>query len=131
VSWGDSGDAAAFSEVSGLASHLEPIDFREGDEPTTVRRVAGARKSGNVVLKRGIVPRGDRFWDWWEGAQSGRVERRPVVVTLLDEAGDALVRWEISGAWPVKLDGPSPDAEGDEIAVESIELAYERIKIAD
>jgi phage tail-like protein len=115
--------------VTGLASELEPIDFREGEAEAP--RMVGTHKPGNVVLKRGIVLRESGFWDWWPGALSGPTDRRTVLVTLLDEAGDPLVSWEIAGAWPVKLDGPGPGTKGDEVAVETLELAYEHIRVLD
>ncbi len=46
---------AGFSEVSGLTTDTNVIEYREGDEVTTVRKLAGLIKYTNIVLKRGYT----------------------------------------------------------------------------
>ncbi|HSP71647.1 MAG TPA: phage tail protein [Gaiellaceae bacterium] len=130
VSWGDSGNTSSFSEVSGLTLESEPIEYRSGDDITlTVRKVPGLRKYGNVTLKRGIMTSQNGFWEWWNTIQSGTVQRRTVTISLLNEEHKPVMTWEIQQAWPVKVEGPSLNAKGNEIAIETLEFAHEGMKV--
>jgi phage tail-like protein len=130
VSWGDSNTTVAFSEVSGLTLESEPIEYRGGDDITlTVRKIPGLKKYGNVTLKRGVMTSENGFWEWWNTIQSGTVERRTVTISLLNEKHEPVMTWEIQQAWPVKVEGPSLNAKGNEIAVETLEFAHEGMKV--
>jgi phage tail-like protein len=130
VSWGDSNNTVNFSEISGLTVETEPIEYRGGaDQTLTVRKIPGLKKYGNITLKRGIVEKENGFWDWWNTIQAGAVERRDVIISLMNEKHEAVMNWEIQEAWPVKVEGPSLNATGNEIAVETMEFAHEGARI--
>jgi conserved hypothetical phage tail region protein len=130
VSWGDSNNTVNFSEVSGLTLESEPIEYRGGADITmTVHKIPGLRKYGNVTLKRGLVAKENGFWEWWNTIQSGTVQRRTVTVSLLNEEHKPVMNWEIQQAWPVKVEGPSLNATGNEIAVETLEFAHEGMTV--
>ena len=130
VKWGDSNNTVNFSEVSGLTMESEPIEYRGGaDQTLTVRKIPGLKKFGNVTLKRGIVPNENGFWDWWNTIKSGVVARRTVTIALLNESHDPVTSWEIADAWPVKVEGASLNATGNEVAVETIEFAHEGMTV--
>ena len=58
--------------------------------------------------------------------------RRNVVVELLDEHHEQVIaRWKLEGAWPTRWTGPTLDASGTDVAMEEIELAYERLDWID
>lgn len=46
-------ESTSFSEASGLDLEIEqePIDYREGNEPTTVRKLNGLTKYANITLR--------------------------------------------------------------------------------
>lgn len=132
VKWGDSQNTSSFSEVSGLTMEAEAIEYRGGaDVALTVRKLPGLKKFGNVTLKRGVVPKeaGAGLFDWYNTIQAGTVTRRPVTVSLLNEKREPVMTWSISNAWPVKLEGPGLNATGNEIAIETVELAHEGVKV--
>ena len=130
VNWRDGNENVNFSEVSRLTVESEPIEYRSGNDITlTVRKIPGLKKYGNVTLKRGIVPSDNGFWVWWNTIQSGTVERRLVTISLLDEEHNPAMSWEISDAWPVKVEGPGFNSTGYEIAVETLEFAHEGMVI--
>jgi len=83
----------------------------------------GVRKYGTVTLKRGVVSLESGFWEWWNAVQSGSVDRRNLTVSLLNERHEPVMIWEIQPAWPVKVERSSLNAKGNEIAVETLELA--------
>jgi phage tail-like protein len=57
--------------------------------------------------------------------RDGSIDRRNVSITLLDEARQPVQRWVLRNAWPAKLDYSRLDARGNEVAIETLELAHE------
>jgi phage tail-like protein len=122
------GLTAAFTEVSGLDSEVEVIEAREGGE-TTPRKLPGRRKYGNIVLKRGVT-QDAQLWNWHKQVLDGNVQRRNGSVILLDEHGNDRVRWNFHDSWPCKYEGPTLNAQSNEVAIETLELAHEGIELA-
>lgn len=117
-----------FSEVSGLGISIDVIDYRNGAEPGTVRRVPGLTRFPNLILRRGIV--GDlALFRWIESVSHGRLIRADMRVTLLDESRSPAVRWKVRRAWPCKWEGPTLHSGGNEVALESVEVCHEGIEI--
>lgn len=132
VQWQDSENTTNFSEVSGLTMEAEAIEYRGGTDPSlTVRKLPGLRKFGNVTLKRGVAPResGNGLFEWFNTIGAGTVERRNVTVSLLDEERSPVMTWKMRDAWPVKVEAPSLNATGNEIAIETVEFAHEGLEI--
>jgi phage tail-like protein len=119
---------AGFSEVSGLGSETEVIEYREGNERVTVRKLAGIHKFGNVVLKRGVTANRE-LWDWRKAVIDGAPARRAVTIRLLDQSRAEEMRWALSEAWPCKWVGPALRASASEVAIETLELACEGIDL--
>jgi phage tail-like protein len=128
VEWG--GTSAGFSEVSGLTMENQPIEYRDGlmKESSPVK-MPGLQKFSNVTLKRGIVNGDNQFFEWLNSVALNKIERRDVTVSLLNENHEPVVIWKIKKAWPVKLEGPGLKAAGNEVAVESIEIAHEGLTV--
>jgi phage tail-like protein len=123
---------AAFQEVQGLDSENTPIEYREGSDKTnSVRKLPGIEKYPNLTLKRGIT--GDLYlWEWRKEVRDGGTmfpPTRDVTVQLLDEKHQPVFKWKLTNAWCSKLTGPSLNAKGNEIAIEAMELAYDRLDI--
>src|SRR6266704_5223722 len=47
---------AGFSECSGFGSEVEVIEYREGGEPTAVRKLPGRAKYPNITLRWAFPP---------------------------------------------------------------------------
>ena|SRR5689334_7117870 len=123
---------AGFEEVSGLDSGQAIIEYREGDEKTTrVRKLPGLLRYANLVLKRGVT-QDMELWQWRKQVADGEIAqaRRNGVVILLDDAGAPVARWVFVNAWPVKYEGPALNATGNEVAIETLELAHEGLERA-
>ena len=119
----------AFSECSGLSSDGDAVDYREGtDIPLNVRKLVGLRKYANIVLKRGYT-QNTELWDWYENIVNGIPDRRNGTIILMDEARNDVLRWNIENAWINKIEGPSFKANGNEIAMESVELVHEGLTL--
>ena len=125
-------EQAAFSEVTigDLAS--DPIEYREGDEARlTVRKLFGLTKYANVTLKWGITDSLE-LADWHQlvvgGATLQDDIRKTVVIRVQNEAGEDKAAFEITRAWPCKYDPTDLNGTGNEVAIDTLELANEGIR---
>ncbi len=126
----DSITRAGFRECSGLDSIQDPIEYREGNEKfLTVRKLTGLVKYSNISLKYGITSDDEDIWNWRTKAVDGKVERRDVSIVLLNDEGTEKRRWNLREAWPTKWTGASFNATGNEVAIETLEIAHEGIEI--
>lgn len=117
---------AGFSEASGIEISVEAIEYREGNDPTHVRKLPGLTKYTNITLKWGITDSKD-FYDWIYKTLSGDIVRRNMSIILINEKGEDKCRWDIVKSWPTKYTGSTFNATGNEVAFETIEIAHEGI----
>ncbi len=117
---------AGFSEATVPDSTSDVIDYREGTDPTHMRKLAGLTKHGNLTLKWGTTNSMDLF-NWRKLVIDGKIKtaRRSLAVILVDEEGNDAARWQFEGAWPSKYDAPDFTAKGNDIAIETLEIVFE------
>jgi phage tail-like protein len=118
----------SFTEASGLETEVSPIEYRNGSEDITVRKVPGLKKYTNLTLKRGITGH-IAFWNWILSAMQGQVERAEGSVVLLNENRQEVLRWNFRRGWPCKYTGPGLNAANNEIAMETLEICHEGLEI--
>ncbi len=122
----------AFSEVTGLNSETQVIEYRHGNSPVySPIKMPGITKVGNVTLKRGIFKSDNSFWVWYSSIKQNTIKRQNVVIALLDEKKTTTMQWTLTNAWPTKFSGADLKSDGNEVAVHSIELAFETLSITD
>ena len=127
VQWG--GTRIGFSKVTGLTQENQAIEYRDGSFPEySSIKMPGLRKFSNVTLKRGIVKSDNDFFKWLSTIKLNTVERRDLTISLLNETHEPVMVWKIHNAFPVKVEGPQLKASGNEVAIESIELAHEGLE---
>ncbi len=123
---------AAFQEVSGLESGIEVQTVVEGGENRFVHQLPKPVKQGTLKLKRGLTDLSSGLVTWCkatlEGDFSQRIEPKDLLIALLDNEGDPVASWSIGNAWPVKWSVGAFDAMKNEIAVETVELAFLTLK---
>ena len=107
---------------------LTPIEYRNGSEQATPRKMVGIQKYTNITLKRGISGHID-FWNWLVRAVNGQVQRTEGSIILLDENRSEVMRWNFDRAWPCKYTGPGLNAANNEIAIDTLEIAHEGLEI--
>jgi phage tail-like protein len=118
----------SFSEAMIGDTSMDPIEYRNGSEALTVRKIPGLIKIANITLKRGYT--GDlAFWNWLVEAMNGLVRRTEGSIVMLDENRREVMRWNFRRGWPCKYTGPSFNAKNNEIALESLEICHEGIEI--
>ena len=137
VSWG--GTRFGFTEVTGLDFETEVIEYREGNNPTyNKHKQPGLTKYSNVTLKRGTVLQDFEFFKLWretakfqESNKIKTVFRRDITIKLLNEAHQPVITWTLENAWPSKIQSTDLKADGNEVAIETMELVHEGLKIVE
>jgi phage tail-like protein len=128
VDWG--GTQMAFSEVTGLNIDAQVIEYRDGPSPDfSMVKMPGLKKFENITLKRGVFAADNEFFDWLNQIKMNEPERRDITISLLNEEHDPVITWKVLNAWPTKVTSPDLQANGNEAAVESIEIAHEGLYI--
>lgn len=118
---------AAFQECSGFDSTIDVIEHREGGENTTLRKLPGMTKYSNIILKWGVTD-GSELYDWHRQIVQGDIQRKTGAIILLDDTGEEKIRWNFVRGWPTKWDGPDLNAEGNDVAIETLEIAHEGLE---
>lgn len=120
----------SFSECSGLSTDGDAVEYREGtDMANTVRKLVGLRKYTNVTLKRGYT-NNTELWDWYQNISNGIPDRRNGTIILMDENRQDVLSWELENVWINKIEGPSLNATGAEVAIETVELVHEGVTLS-
>src|SRR5215213_5686043 len=126
--WG--GVRIGFTEVSGLDAETEIIEYREGASPEySKRKIHGMQKYPNVTMKRGVFASDNDYFKWWNTVALNTVQRRSVTISLLNEKHEPVMVWKVKNAWPAKIASTDLKADGNEIAIESIEPAHDGLVI--
>jgi len=128
VEWG--GARIGFTEITGLDVETEVIEYRDGAlREFSKMKIPGMQKYPNVTMKRGVFKSDNEYFAWWNTVSLNTIERRDVIVSLLNEAHEPVMVWKIKNAWPTKIGSTDLKADGNEIAIESIELAHDGLSI--
>lgn len=117
---------AGFSECTIPEASNEPIEYRNGNDPPTVRKLANLNTYGDLTLKWGVTE-STELYDWWRQVEQGQLDqaRRSLAVIGLDEEGNPGARWEFRNAWVRQYDAPDFNATANEVAVETLQIAHE------
>jgi phage tail-like protein len=120
-----------FTEVTGLVQECQAIEYRDGNSSEfSSIKMPGLRKFNNITLKRGMMKDDKGFPQWFTTVSKlHNVERRDLVISLLNEEHKPVMVWNVTRAFPVKVEGPALKATGNEVAIESIELAHEGLEL--
>jgi phage tail-like protein len=124
-------EQAGFAEVAIGDLSNEPIEYREGNEITTVRKLKGLNKYANITLKWGLTD-STELAEWHQLVVSDTTmlddARRTVVIRVQNDAGEDKAAYEVTRAWPTKYDPTDLNGKGNETAIETLELANEGIR---
>ena len=133
---------AAFSEVTGVEASVDVIEFRQGNANSLAPvKIPGLVKHGNVTLKMGYTL-DSAFKTWIQECVSetrGEMPRNNVQIELIDintgapQTVNTTVTgtrvWILTNAWVTKYNAPDLDAKTSDVAIESVELAYDELII--
>ncbi|HWK04704.1 MAG TPA: phage tail protein [Puia sp.] len=128
VEWG--GTNIGFSEVTGLDVSTDIIEYREGSSPEYHKiKMPGMQKFSNITFKRGTFKGDNDFYNWFNTIALNTIERRSLVISLLNEKHEPVVVWKVKNAFPVKVQSTDLKADGNEVAIETIEIAHEGLTV--
>ena len=117
-----------FKEVSGLTLEIETESILEGGVNDYEYKLPKQVKHGNLILKRALMPVDEKIVKWvkrWlDGDFSRPIERKEIIIKLLNQNGNPLRTWTCMNAYPVKWEIDAFDSEQNKIVIESIELTY-------
>lgn len=131
VTWGSQAKIP-FQEVSGLDTETQILEYRHSNSPAySTIKMPGIKKFGNVTMKKGIFVKDNSFWAWYSQITMNTIARVSVVVQLLDEKGNATMTWTLANAWPTKISAPTLKSDGNEVAIQTIEIAHEGLTITN
>ena len=131
VSGMDSDTEQRFQEVSGLSFEIETEEVKEGGENRFTYKFPKRVKYPNLVLKRGLL-QGTAILNWFKSAMSTfftvviyDFKPADLLITLMNEAGEAVAIWNVVQAYPVKWNTSDFKSTENSVVVETIELAYQ------
>jgi len=128
VDWG--GTKIGFTEVTGLDVETEIIEYRQGASPEFSKiKMPGMVKFSNITLKRGMFKNDNEFYTWWKTVHVDEQIRRDITISLLDNNHVPVAVWVVKNAWPTKITGTDLKADGNEVAIETMELAHEGLVV--
>jgi phage tail-like protein len=125
------GPGAGFEDVLLPEVWLDVIEYRNGnDKQNAVRKLTGLEHCGNVVLKRGMTG-SLNLYQWYNEVRNGDQNAlRTVTIQLQNEDHTAVVlTWKLLRARPVKFKCGPLNAKGNDVVIETLELACERLEM--
>ena len=137
-----------FSRVSGLEHTSATIEYREGNDPFTVRKYPGLTEFPVVTLEKGVSKDNSliiwrntvsSFADSIAGIAPNSIGLEPtgvaadilgqVTILLYDAAGSVVKGWQLLDAWPKAVKYGDLDATSNEILIESVEIEHQGLVI--
>jgi len=138
---------SAFQKVTGMKSSVEVVEYREGNMPDRMEKMAGMMTYDSVTLERGISYDND-FNLWMKnvcdvattgvipassslndvGANSYRCN---VIIKLFNKQGQAVKKYTLKDAWPSEYTIGDFDATSNDVVISSLVLQHHGIEEED
>ena len=127
---------ASFSEVNGIGWSFSTAS-KTTDSNEKLQMPTGISYP-NLTLKRALDTSGDEFYNWIQNClkmifmsgSTGAAKKKAcdVVIKLLNKEGRPVAAWSCNYAYPIKYSVSGLDAGRSGLAMETIELVYNRIE---
>ena len=126
---GADGPEAGFQECSNLGMEVTVAEYRNGnDRESNPRKVTGLSRVPDVTLKRGVIG-SLALYGWIGDVRNGSQDTRTVTIQLLGEDRTPVLTWRLLRARIVKYTAGPFNAKGNDVAMEELTLAYERLEM--
>jgi len=116
-----------FRECSGIEVEVETLDYMEGGSNDFVHKLPTRVKYPNVVLKRGVTHE-EALAKWFFDSRY-TPQRRDMTITLLGPGTQVVRSWTFMNAYPVKWTGPNLSTNSNQVAVESLEVVHNGLRL--
>ena len=126
----DKTEVAHFREFSGLKTSAEVFEIEEGGLNGRTHKRPGQSRFENITLRYAtnttqtlLAWRDEFLRDEFSATNSG-------AVIVYDNNGQEVRRYSFSNAWPVSWEGPELNSDSSDVAVESVEIAFDGLEIS-
>jgi phage tail-like protein len=126
----DGYEIAAFSELQGITTSVDVVDFRQStDKEVLISKTVGSRQPPTVVLKRG-KNNSMELWSWHEAVLNGDMTaaRKSCSLVMYNTEGKPVARYHLENAWPAKIEIGGLKAGASEVLMESVTVVCEHIQ---
>jgi phage tail-like protein len=131
---GKSDPVAMVSKMTALKRTTEVVEWRQGGESNTVRKLAGKTKYEPITLEQGLSLDTD-FEDWadrvnkWGGtdlSQKDNEFRKELRVEVLDLDGEVVLKYKMHKCWVSEYTAiPDFDANANAVAIKTLKIENE------
>lgn len=129
---GPSTIAIQFSEISGLDTEAQIIEYRNGSsQDNWPVKMPGLQKFNNVTMKRGVFVGNNDFYNWFAKIKANTITRTTITIKLLNQDNEVTMSWLLSKAWPTKVTSTDMKSDGNEAAIDTLEIAFESLVISN
>jgi phage tail-like protein len=115
-----------WTKIEGLGFSYQVTEYREGGVNTYIHKIVGPVRYENVRLSRPVDSDSELIYVWLM-ANLVKIVPQTMAITAMDSAGNEITTWNLAGVVPVKWSGPSLDINGNQIAMETLELVYDEM----
>ena len=112
-----------WSKIEGLGFSYDVKEYREGGVNGYMHKLVGPLKYDNVRLSRPVDSDSMLLYVWLS-ANLLKVVPQTMEIMVMNSEVKEVTTWNLSGVVPVKWQGPSLDIMGNQIAMETLEVAY-------
>ena len=121
---------AVFTECTLPALEVEIHQQKEGGLNNAVHQIPGRIKAGKITLKRGLASSSELL-AWYVDVAQGKIapSQRKVSVVMYDSMSEEVLRWNFDKAFPTKWTGPAFASDRNQVAIETLELAFQSIDV--
>lgn len=121
---------ASFTACSGLSVTREVTPIKEGGVNDGVTWLHTGLSYGKITLQSGIAY-STALWNWfYTGAQDGKVQYKTVsILQKVPYTQTTARRYDLVDCMATGWTGPSLDTGTDNVAIESLEIAFKRFTV--
>ncbi len=132
IKW-DGQYVAGLSKCSALKKTTEMVEWREGGDPSSSRKLPGKTKYDAITLTAGVTH--DTAFESWanlvnnfqgDAAMSLKNFRKDIVIDVFNEAGQKAISYKVYRCWVAEYQAlPELDAGGNAVMIQTIKLENE------
>src|SRR5690606_29993131 len=121
--------------VGALKRSTEPVEHREGGDPSTTRKSPGRTKFEAITLERGVTHDvefeewANKGWNFGSGLRAeGRLMelRKGLIIEVYNEAGQLAIAYKVFRCWVSEYQAlPDLDANANAVAIQTLKLENE------
>jgi phage tail-like protein len=131
---GKSEPVALVSKMTALKRTTEVVEWRQGGESNTIRKLAGKTKYEDITIEQGMSLDPD-FEDWadqvnkWGGtdlSQKDNEFRKELRIEVLDLDGEVVLKYKVHRCWVSEYTAvPDLDANANAVAIKTAKFVNE------